>query len=597
MQGTNTSQPGQRRAAIYARVSDKSQAEDDKTSLAEQTADMEAYCAERGYTVAARYQEVGRGWSKQRPEFQRMLADARAGRFDTIVCWKSDRLSRGMYPAAALMEVVEAHRIGIEAVMDAIDMKTFGLMAAIGKIELDNFRERASMGKRGAAKRGRIPVNRVPYGYRITEEGAPAVDEERAEVIRRIFRHSVEDGMGAPAIAERLEADGVPTGHFGGRWHASQVNRILRNEAYKGTWWYGKARYISADGGTRIHEQPRDSWIGVPFPPLIDDETWERAQALRAQRKVRSSRNTKTFHLLQHLVRCSECGLLMGPIAKRSHTARRGDKRYRYEFDPPRRYYQCYGSKKPHRLRCREHPMIRAERLEDLVWGEVRRVLEHPDLIVAGLAALDGEADGDAAADVAHAERELAGVQAEEDRAIRLYVMEKITEQQLDHQRRFIGERLERLRARLDEYRARESAAANQRLAAERVVEWTQRVGDGLDDLPDEERRELLNLLLDEATIDGQNNVTLTLAIPADGEGDVVSIAEQGTRSTGCSPTRPTRAPSSGASRARTRLRPCASRTPSPRSSRETSSSARTGCCSRAPRRLSTPAAPPAPIS
>ncbi|MCY3881237.1 MAG: recombinase family protein, partial [Chloroflexi bacterium] len=157
---TNDSQSGGRRAAIYARVSDKSQAEDDKTSLAEQLADMERYCSERGYSVTARYQEVGRGWSKQRPEFQRMLADARAGRFDTIVCWKSDRLSRGMYPAAALMEVVEAHRIDIEAVMDAIDMKTFGLMAAIGKIELDNFRERASMGKRGAAKRGRIPVNR-----------------------------------------------------------------------------------------------------------------------------------------------------------------------------------------------------------------------------------------------------------------------------------------------------------------------------------------------------------------------------------------------------------------------------------------------------
>ncbi len=137
-----------KRAAIYARVSGKSQAEEDKTSIAEQIGDMEAYCEEKGMTVVVRYQEVGRGWSKKRPEFQRMLADARMGRFDTIVYWKSDRLSRGMYPAAVLMEVVEAHRINIEAVMDAIDMNTFGLMVAIGKIELDNFRERAGMGMR-----------------------------------------------------------------------------------------------------------------------------------------------------------------------------------------------------------------------------------------------------------------------------------------------------------------------------------------------------------------------------------------------------------------------------------------------------------------
>ena len=112
------------RAAIYARVSDESQDAEDKTSISEQVAEMEAHCERRRLTIVARYQEVGKGWSKKRPEFQRMLADARRGRFDVIVCWKSDRLSRGMYPAAALMEVVEAHQINLEAVMDAIDMKT-----------------------------------------------------------------------------------------------------------------------------------------------------------------------------------------------------------------------------------------------------------------------------------------------------------------------------------------------------------------------------------------------------------------------------------------------------------------------------------------
>ena len=81
------------RAAIYARVSDKSQDTEDKTSISEQTIDMEAYCESRGLNITARYQEVGKGWSKKRPEFQRMLADAREGRFDTIVCWKSNHMS------------------------------------------------------------------------------------------------------------------------------------------------------------------------------------------------------------------------------------------------------------------------------------------------------------------------------------------------------------------------------------------------------------------------------------------------------------------------------------------------------------------------
>ena len=86
------------RAAIYARVSDKSQDGEDRTSVSEQIGEMEAYCESKGLTITVRYQEVGRSWCKKRPEFQRMLADARKGRFDTISCWKSDRLSRACTP-------------------------------------------------------------------------------------------------------------------------------------------------------------------------------------------------------------------------------------------------------------------------------------------------------------------------------------------------------------------------------------------------------------------------------------------------------------------------------------------------------------------
>ena len=239
------------RAAIYARVSDKSQAEEDKTSISEQISEMEAYCERTGLTIVARYQEVGRGWSKKRPEFQRMLSDARDGRFDAIVCWKSDRLSRGMYPAAVLMEVVEAHEIRLEAVMDAIDLKTFGLMAAIGKIELDNFRERATMGKRGAAKQGRIPTGGLPYGYRIGEGRKPKVVEVEAEVVQRIFRLYVHEGLGIPAIAWRLTDEGVPTPKPGMRWHESQVHRMIGNATYKGTWSYGRRRTVTTEEGTR----------------------------------------------------------------------------------------------------------------------------------------------------------------------------------------------------------------------------------------------------------------------------------------------------------------------------------------------------------
>ena len=503
------------RAAIYARVSDKSQDGEDKTSISEQMGEMEAYCQQKGLTITARYQEVGRGWSKKRPEFQRMLADARRGLFDTIVCWKSDRLSRGMYPAAALMEVVEAHQVRLEAVMDAIDMKTFGLMAAIGKIELDNFRERSTLGKRGTAKQGRVPTGRLPYGYRIGDDGRAEVIEEQAEVVRRIFHRYVHEGMRAYSIAAQLTEEGIPTQNGKLLWLQSRVHHILGNAAYTGTWLYGKYRHVSTEDGIRIHDQPEDHWIEIPIPQIIDDETWERAQALKKQRSRKAKRNTKVLYLLQHLLKCGECGRNFHARATWSSVTVRNGKRYRYDLPSPNRYYMCNGMQSM-RLDCRERPNIRAERLEEPIWAEVKRVIQNPGLIVAGIEALEAQEDGSLEEEMAQAERDLRSVQLEEDRAIRLFVSGKITEAQLDHQRRFITERLESARARLDDYRAREASGAEKRDLMEAVLTWATEIGQGIDELSDEQRKEILQMVVEQVVIDRDNNVDITLAIPID---------------------------------------------------------------------------------
>ena len=278
----------------------------------------------------------------------------------------------------------------------------------------------------------------------------------------------------------------------------------------------------------RRYHRPEEEWVEVPFPAVVDEEIWDLAQETKKQRLTRSGRNTKLFYLLQHLVRCAECGYLMGCRGTRRQTSRRNGKHYIYDLDTPRRYYRCYGMENEG-IQCRERPNIRAERLEALVWGEVKKVLENPGVIVAGIEAMDSRADnGELAEEIAMAERDLQKVQMEEDRAIRLYVSGKITEKQLDRQRKFITERLETLRLKLDDYRAREMAEAEKRAMGEHIVEWAHRLSGRLDDLTNEERREALKLLLDGATIDGSNNVDLTLAIPTD---DVVSIAKQETRS------------------------------------------------------------------
>ena len=168
------------------------------------------------------------------------------------------------------------------------------------------------------------------------------------------------------------------------------------------------------------------------------------------------------------------------------------------------------------RLRCRERSNIRAERLEEPIWSEVKRVIQNPDLIVAGIDTLDSQEGGGLVEETAQAERDLRSIQMEEDRAIRLFVSGKITETQLDHQRRFITERLESARAKLDDYRAQEASGAEKRRLMEAVLAWAREVGQGLDELTPEQRREILQMIVEQIVIDRDNNVDITLAIPID---------------------------------------------------------------------------------
>ena len=129
---------------------------------------------------------------------------------------------------------------------------------------------------------------------------------------------------------------------------------------------------------------------------------------------------------------------------------------------------------------------------------------------------LNSQEGGGLEEQIAQAERDRRSIQMEEDRAIRLFVSGKITEAQLDHQRKFITERLESARAKLDDYRAREASGTEKRRLMETVLTWARNVGQGLDELTDAQRKEILQMVLEQVVIDRDNNVDITLAIPID---------------------------------------------------------------------------------
>ena len=338
-------------------------------------------------------------------------------------------------------------------------------------------------------------------------------------MVQRIFREYVHEGRGVSAISRQLNEEGFLPNN-GREWCPSRLHCILGNETYRGTCVYGRTRKIATEDGTRVYSQPEDTWITVPVPPLVDEETWDRAQKLKKQRLARSKRNTRQFYLLQKILRCAGCGRMFGARSNNSTTSRRNGKLYCYDAAIPRRYCRCYGA--DHHVCSREHPYIRAERLEDLVWGEVSRILQSPELIVEVIRASDAHGGDGVAEETANTERDLRNVEIEDERAVRLFVSGKITERQLDRQRKLITERRESLRARLDDCRARQASDTQKRLLMECVLEWVGRVGKALDNMSLEQRRETLRMVVDEVVVDRGNGVSLTLAIPL-GESVVVA--------------------------------------------------------------------------
>jgi site-specific DNA recombinase len=118
------------------------------------------------------------------------------------------------------------------------------------------------------------------------------------------------------------------------------------------------------------HERPREEWIEIPVPALIEEPTFARAQELLYENKVRSRRRTIAPSLVQGLVSCRRCGDAL------SRTSTRSSARVIH-------YYRCIGSDAWRHLggpRCDSRP-VRQDLLDQIVWTEVTRLLEDPALI------------------------------------------------------------------------------------------------------------------------------------------------------------------------------------------------------------------------
>ena len=390
-------------AAIYARVSSARQKE--QQTIGSQTAALRAHAEQLGLEVPEQWVFCDDGHSGAtlvRPALEKLRDLVAQVPVEVVLAYSPDRLARKYAYQALLIEefakagssVVFVKGPSSDSPEDALLVQFQGMIAEYERAQII---ERTRRGKTHRARQGTVNVlSGAPFGYHYVRKNEHAdarydVVVHEAAIVAELFRRYVEDGASIAELARWLTTTEVPTRTGKSRWDRSVIWAMLRNPAYAGRACFGKTMRTADQPGLNrsarlagrstpksysVTDRPREDWLEIPVPAMVDEDTWARAQQRLADNKRYAARNSKVPSLLQGLAACASCGYAY----YRGHTTTTaGNKTY---------YYRCLGSdnyRYEHGRVCDNKP-VRTDYLDKLVWEHISELLANPALIRAEIA-------------------------------------------------------------------------------------------------------------------------------------------------------------------------------------------------------------------
>ena len=517
------------RAAVYARVSTERQGRD-------QTIDspldaLRGWAAGHGYELKREHIYIDEGYSGSRldrPALDRLRDAAREGQFDAVVVYSPDRLARRYAYQVVLLEEFRKAGCPVEFVHrpisdDPHDQLLLQIQGAVAESERALLGERFRRGKLQKARAGHWVAGQAPYGYRYVpaRDGVPAhleIDDAEAAVVRQLHRWLIDERMTVRQILKRLAAGPVRPRSGKRLWSTSVVYRILSDPVYAGTGYANRHVFVvprrprstgpRAGTPTCRQPRPREEWIPIPVPAIIDESTYQDSQAQLARNSALSFRNnTRNDYLLRCLLTCRTCGLAMYGITTHDGSSRRRE----------HRYYKCHGKDTVARdraCRCTQTP-AKADELDAAVWGHVKALLEDPAALAARFEeltrALEAKDGGRAA--VQRWEAQLRRLEREEQRLVDAYQAEVIDLAELKARREQIRGRRQVLTTQRDQERRLQGERQAARAIWSDLEAFCRRVRSRLDEATLAERQRVLQLLI-ERVIVGEDSLEIRHVIP-----------------------------------------------------------------------------------
>ncbi len=260
------------------------------------------------YMLIDKYVDSASGTKLDRPELQRMMRDARAGKFNTIFVYRVDRFSRNVKDLNNLVGDLDEWGVALKSATEPFDTSTISgrmmlqILASFAEFEHATIIERTRAGMRRKARKGEWPGGQVPYGYRLVTDVGLVPDDVEAPVVAELYRLYAVERFGGVNVAKELNRRGFRT-RSGKRWHNKAVIDLLRRPIYAGLIRWGG---VEQEG---LHEA------------IVDVARWQAAQEILKARgedlTIRLS-NRSTF-LLTGAIYCSLCGGKMVGLSGRKN--------------------------------------------------------------------------------------------------------------------------------------------------------------------------------------------------------------------------------------------------------------------------------------
>lgn len=378
----------QLRVAAYCRVS---------TDMEEQQSSYEAQCTyytekimtNPEWTMAGIYADEGiTGTStKNREDFKRMIRHCKQKKIDLILTKSISRFARNTVDCLNYIRALKA--LGIAVFFEKENINTMStdseliitLMGAFAQSESESISANIKWGRREAMREGkaRVSFSRL-YGYCMDDRDNPVVDEEKAEVIRDIYRQFLK-GASTRMIKKNLDDRGIPSPSGNPKWDTAYIRNILSNEKYCGDVLMQKTFIqdcISKKVVRNTGQLPM-YLIRNNHPPIVTREMFQAVQAELARRTSAPSPSTKyaptgrtcyasKYALSERLV-CGECGTLY----RRCTWSRNGQKRI---------MWRCvsrldYGTKF-----CHESPSMEETALQAAIMTAINSVMSPKEILI-----------------------------------------------------------------------------------------------------------------------------------------------------------------------------------------------------------------------